>query len=303
MAAAGGGAAGGSARVPGRGLGGFLLPSGVRHLVWRVFPVLETTSFHQARLGVVPDERFFRCWGVSADEGTPSRRRCCPGASDASVWGPGAMTREEQCAEELGYDRMPTLERGRPEAGSYAPDAKPSDLPLTTRLPPCLSPRTWVLSVLMGVSSSWPGPGRRRPREPAPGSPRGLGERGSGAASASGEPRGCSCAYWARVLGIQLRSVSRSLGAAPCSTRLGTAQGRAAPLRGHGSCPWGAGVALHRWEEGLCPEGRPLADWRVGQGLRGGKPGPQQEEAPGPRTQAWGRGPFPSDVLGWAPDH
>ncbi|XP_035969656.1 membrane protein MLC1 isoform X2 [Halichoerus grypus] len=60
------------------------------------------------------------------------------------------MTREEQCAEELGYDRMPTLERGRPEAGSYAPDAKPSDLPLTTRLPPCLSPRTWVLSVLMG---------------------------------------------------------------------------------------------------------------------------------------------------------
>ncbi|XP_034841840.1 membrane protein MLC1 isoform X5 [Mirounga angustirostris] len=60
------------------------------------------------------------------------------------------MTRDEQCGEELGYDRMPTLERGRPEAGSYAPDAKPSDLQLTTRLPPCLSHRTWVLSVLMG---------------------------------------------------------------------------------------------------------------------------------------------------------
>nr|XP_021543445.1 membrane protein MLC1-like [Neomonachus schauinslandi] len=60
------------------------------------------------------------------------------------------MTRDEQCGEELGYDGMPTLERGRPEAGSYAPDAKPNDLQLTTRLPPCLSHRTWVLSVLMG---------------------------------------------------------------------------------------------------------------------------------------------------------
>ncbi|XP_039091703.1 membrane protein MLC1 isoform X1 [Hyaena hyaena] len=60
------------------------------------------------------------------------------------------MTRDEQCREELSYDRMPTLERGRPEAGSYAPDAKPSDLQLSTRLPPCFSHKTWVLSVLMG---------------------------------------------------------------------------------------------------------------------------------------------------------
>ncbi|XP_019653072.1 membrane protein MLC1 isoform X2 [Ailuropoda melanoleuca] len=60
------------------------------------------------------------------------------------------MTRDEQCREELGYDRMPALERGRPDTGSYTPDAKPSDLQLATRLPPCFSHKTWVLSVLMG---------------------------------------------------------------------------------------------------------------------------------------------------------
>ncbi|XP_025782131.1 membrane protein MLC1 [Puma concolor] len=60
------------------------------------------------------------------------------------------MARDEQCREELSYDRMPTLERGRPEAGSYTSDAKPNDLQLSTRLPPCFSHKTWVLSVLMG---------------------------------------------------------------------------------------------------------------------------------------------------------
>ncbi|XP_059969153.1 membrane protein MLC1 [Mesoplodon densirostris] len=45
---------------------------------------------------------------------------------------------------------MPPLERGRPDAGSYAPDTKPSDLQLSSRLPPCFSHKTWVFSVLMG---------------------------------------------------------------------------------------------------------------------------------------------------------
>ncbi|XP_024593412.1 membrane protein MLC1 isoform X4 [Neophocaena asiaeorientalis asiaeorientalis] len=56
--------------------------------------------------------------------------------------------------EELGYDRMPPLERGRPDAGSYAPDTKPSDLQLSSRLPPCFSHKTWVFSVLMGCIPS-----------------------------------------------------------------------------------------------------------------------------------------------------
>jgi hypothetical protein len=70
-----------------------------------------------------------------------------------------AMTREGQFREELGYDRMPTLERGRQDAGrqdpgSYTPDSKPKDLQLSKRLPPCFSYKTWVFSVLMGVSNS-----------------------------------------------------------------------------------------------------------------------------------------------------
>ncbi|XP_037371101.1 membrane protein MLC1 isoform X5 [Talpa occidentalis] len=60
------------------------------------------------------------------------------------------MTREEPGREELAYDRTPTLERGRPDAGGYVPGPKPSDLQLSTRLPRCLSHRTWVFSVLMG---------------------------------------------------------------------------------------------------------------------------------------------------------
>ncbi|XP_038199491.1 membrane protein MLC1 isoform X5 [Arvicola amphibius] len=65
------------------------------------------------------------------------------------------MTREGQFREELGYDRMPTLERGRQDTGrqdtgSYTPDSKPKDLQLSKRLPPCFSYKTWVFSVLMG---------------------------------------------------------------------------------------------------------------------------------------------------------
>ncbi|KAM5334640.1 membrane protein MLC1 [Glossophaga mutica] len=59
------------------------------------------------------------------------------------------MAREESCREEPSYDRMATLERGRPDVGSYA-DAKPGDLQLSSRLPPCFSHKTWVFSVLMG---------------------------------------------------------------------------------------------------------------------------------------------------------
>ncbi|NP_001363410.1 membrane protein MLC1 isoform 4 [Homo sapiens] len=57
---------------------------------------------------------------------------------------------QEPFREELAYDRMPTLERGRQDPASYAPDAKPSDLQLSKRLPPCFSHKTWVFSVLMG---------------------------------------------------------------------------------------------------------------------------------------------------------
>ncbi|XP_026303925.1 membrane protein MLC1 [Piliocolobus tephrosceles] len=57
---------------------------------------------------------------------------------------------QESFRDELAYDRMPTLERGRQDPASYAPDTKPSDLQLSKRLPPCFSPKTWVFSVLMG---------------------------------------------------------------------------------------------------------------------------------------------------------
>ncbi|XP_044633338.1 membrane protein MLC1 isoform X1 [Equus asinus] len=60
------------------------------------------------------------------------------------------MTREEQCREELSYDRLPTLDRGRPDVGSRTPDTKPDALPLSSRLPSCFSHRTWVFSALMG---------------------------------------------------------------------------------------------------------------------------------------------------------
>ncbi|XP_015980847.2 membrane protein MLC1 [Rousettus aegyptiacus] len=61
------------------------------------------------------------------------------------------MAREEQCREELGYGRMPALERGGPDVGGFSPDAKPGDLPLSSRLPPCFSHKTWVFSMLTGT--------------------------------------------------------------------------------------------------------------------------------------------------------
>lgn len=77
---------------------------------------------------------------------------------------PQAMTREEPFREELAYDRMPTLERGRPHPVGYTADAEPGDLQLSKRVPPCLSDKAGVFSVLMGVSSPtwslrvpWPG--------------------------------------------------------------------------------------------------------------------------------------------------
>ncbi|XP_042553993.1 membrane protein MLC1 isoform X4 [Dipodomys spectabilis] len=66
------------------------------------------------------------------------------------------MAREGQLREELGYDRMPTLERGRADPGrltqgaGYTTDTKPKDLQLSKRLPSCFSYKTWVFSVLMG---------------------------------------------------------------------------------------------------------------------------------------------------------
>ncbi|XP_040847586.1 membrane protein MLC1 [Ochotona curzoniae] len=60
------------------------------------------------------------------------------------------MAREEPFREELAYDHMPTLERGRSDPGSYSPDTKPSNLPLSRRLPRCFSYKTRVFSVLMG---------------------------------------------------------------------------------------------------------------------------------------------------------
>ncbi|XP_006888085.1 PREDICTED: membrane protein MLC1 [Elephantulus edwardii] len=60
------------------------------------------------------------------------------------------MARDEPYREEFSYDRMPTLERGRTDTPSFGPDAKPNDLQLSRRLPPCFSSKTWVFSVLMG---------------------------------------------------------------------------------------------------------------------------------------------------------
>ncbi|XP_062990957.1 membrane protein MLC1 [Elgaria multicarinata webbii] len=61
------------------------------------------------------------------------------------------MTKEESYREEFNYDRMPTLERGKPENGNYVPDIKSSDLQLSKRLHPCFSYRTWIYSLLMGT--------------------------------------------------------------------------------------------------------------------------------------------------------
>lgn len=62
------------------------------------------------------------------------------------------MTKEESYREEFSYDRMPTLERGKQENGNYVPDIKSSDLQLSKRFHPCFSYKTWIYSLLMGVS-------------------------------------------------------------------------------------------------------------------------------------------------------
>ncbi|XP_072829857.1 membrane protein MLC1 isoform X4 [Vicugna pacos] len=88
----------------------------------------------------------------------PPQRRCRTSKTQHGKQSPGlepkkqihAMSREAQCREELGYDRTPTLERGRPDMGSCTPDARPRELQLATRLPLCFSHKTWVFSVLMG---------------------------------------------------------------------------------------------------------------------------------------------------------
>uniref|UniRef100_G1QHQ9 Modulator of VRAC current 1 n=1 Tax=Nomascus leucogenys TaxID=61853 RepID=G1QHQ9_NOMLE len=59
---------------------------------------------------------------------------------------------QEPFREELAYDRMPTLERGRQDPASYAPDTKPSDLQLSKRLPPCFSHKTWSSLCLLVTS-------------------------------------------------------------------------------------------------------------------------------------------------------
>lgn len=63
------------------------------------------------------------------------------------------MAKEEAYREEFSYDRMPTLERGKQENGNYVSDTKSSDLQLSKRFHPCFSYRTWIYSLLMGVST------------------------------------------------------------------------------------------------------------------------------------------------------
>ncbi|XP_075408760.1 membrane protein MLC1 isoform X2 [Tenrec ecaudatus] len=60
------------------------------------------------------------------------------------------MTREEPYQEEFSYDRVPALERSRPDTPGYGPEAQTNDLQFSKRLPPCLSYKTWVFSMLMG---------------------------------------------------------------------------------------------------------------------------------------------------------
>ncbi|KAM6437643.1 membrane protein MLC1 isoform 2-T2 [Liasis olivaceus] len=61
------------------------------------------------------------------------------------------MTKEESYREEFSYDRMPTLERGKQQHGSYVPDIKSSNLQLSKRFQPCFFYKTWIYSLLMGT--------------------------------------------------------------------------------------------------------------------------------------------------------
>ncbi|XP_029472565.1 membrane protein MLC1 [Rhinatrema bivittatum] len=60
------------------------------------------------------------------------------------------MTREEGYREEFSYDRIPTLERGRQENGTYHQDVKSSDLHLPSTFHPCFNYRAWIFSLFMG---------------------------------------------------------------------------------------------------------------------------------------------------------
>nr|XP_033814911.1 membrane protein MLC1 [Geotrypetes seraphini]XP_033814912.1 membrane protein MLC1 [Geotrypetes seraphini] len=62
------------------------------------------------------------------------------------------MTREEVYREEFNYDRIPTLEHGRQENGTYDHDVKASDLHLPDKFHSCFNYRTWIFSLLMGGS-------------------------------------------------------------------------------------------------------------------------------------------------------
>ncbi|KAM3833682.1 membrane protein MLC1 [Vipera latastei] len=61
------------------------------------------------------------------------------------------MTKEESYREEFSYDRMPTLERGKQQNGSYVPDIKSSNLQLSKKFHPCFFYKTWIYSLLMGT--------------------------------------------------------------------------------------------------------------------------------------------------------
>lgn len=175
----------------------------------------------------------------NSGRGDPGCECRCPGAANATVCALGTMSRDEQGREELGYDRMPTLERGRPDAGSYALDTKPNDLQLATRLPPCFSHKTWVLSVLMGVSSSPTGLGRPPPPRavPWPGCrPRGLGECASRTTSLLEplRPDVLTLCSLGSVHECPAPATAGLWAVAPlCPTRVGTAHDQASPLWGH----------------------------------------------------------------------
>ncbi|ETE70914.1 Membrane protein MLC1, partial [Ophiophagus hannah] len=64
------------------------------------------------------------------------------------------MTKEESYREEFSYDRMPTLERGKQQNGSYVPDIKSSNLQLSKKIHPCFFYKTWIYSLLMGCIPS-----------------------------------------------------------------------------------------------------------------------------------------------------
>ncbi|XP_058046272.1 membrane protein MLC1 isoform X2 [Ahaetulla prasina] len=61
------------------------------------------------------------------------------------------MTKEESYREEFSYDRMPTLERGKQQNGSYIADIKSSNLQLSKKFHPCFFYKTWIYSLLMGT--------------------------------------------------------------------------------------------------------------------------------------------------------